>query len=266
MLVAVDAIRGARARARAEITAEITAEARRQLAVDGPTALSLRSVARALGMVSSAVYRYVASRDQLLTLLIVDAYDSLGAAAEEAARSSAGEPPVARWVAVCRAVRAWAHAHPHEYALVYGTPVPGYDAPVDTIGPAARVSLALAGVVGDALRDGHVVVAPAPPIDVPAVLAPELDALREELGLDGGSTEVVARLLAAWTQVFGLVTFELFGQTRNVVTAHAELFDATTALMARAIGLVDQVDGTGGSSRTSSRRRTSSRTSSGLVR
>lgn len=99
------AVRGARERARAEITAEIVAEARRQLAVDGAAGLSLRSVARELGMVSSAVYRYVASRDDLLTRLIVDAYDSLGAAAERAASGSTGLAPAHRFVIVARAIR-----------------------------------------------------------------------------------------------------------------------------------------------------------------
>jgi AcrR family transcriptional regulator len=265
MLARMDASRGARARARAEITAAITAEARRQLAVDGPAGLSLRSVARALGMVSSAVYRYVASRDELLTLLIIEAYDSLGDAAERAAQRSIGQAPVERWVAVCGAIRDWAHASPHEYALVYGTPVPGYDAPADTVGPAARVSLALAGVVRDALEAGQVDDVPGAAVDVAPVLAPELDAIAAQLGLPA-RPELVARVLAAWSQVFGLVTFEVFGQTRGAVTEHAALFDATTALMARVLGLADQVDGTVGSARTSSRRRTSSRTSSGLVR
>jgi AcrR family transcriptional regulator len=76
--------RTARERARAEITREITEAARRHLAIDGAAALSLRAIARDLGMASSAVYRYVASRDDLLTRLIIEAYDSLGAAAEKA--------------------------------------------------------------------------------------------------------------------------------------------------------------------------------------
>ena len=75
----------ARARARAELTNEIKATARRHLAEVGAPALSLRAVARELGMASSAVYRYFASRDELLTALIVDAFDAVGAAAEEAA-------------------------------------------------------------------------------------------------------------------------------------------------------------------------------------
>lgn len=124
-------VRGARERARIEVTAAIKDEARRMLAAEGAAKLSLRAVARELGMVSSALYRYFPSRDELLTALIVDAYDSVGAAAEraEAAARAAGAPPRTRWLAICEAFRAWALAHPHEYALIYGSPVPGYSAP-----------------------------------------------------------------------------------------------------------------------------------------
>src|ERR1700743_2215062 len=90
--------RTARERARVELTREIKEEARRQLADAGANGLSLRAVARELGMVSSALYRYYPSRDDLLTALIIDAYDAIGAAAEEAA----GVPDVSardRWVA-----------------------------------------------------------------------------------------------------------------------------------------------------------------------
>ena len=84
---------GTRARVRAALTREIVDAARRHLAVDGAAGLSLRAVARELGMASSAVYRYFPSRDDLLTALIVDAYDALGAAAEEAeAAGAAGGP------------------------------------------------------------------------------------------------------------------------------------------------------------------------------
>src|SRR3712207_2808941 len=92
-----------RDRVRAEVTAEITAVARRQLAEVGAAALSLRAVAREVGMASSAVYRYFASRDELLTRLITDGYDALGAAAEVA--GDPGAAPRERWLAVCRAGR-----------------------------------------------------------------------------------------------------------------------------------------------------------------
>src|SRR3954447_22391926 len=131
----------ARERVRAELTGEITDAARRQLAAVGAAALSLRAVPRELGMASSALYRYFPSRDDLLTRLIIDGYDALGAAAEEA--DLPGEAPRTRWLAVCRAVRAWALTHPHEYALLYGSPVPGYTAPPDTVPAAARVGVVL---------------------------------------------------------------------------------------------------------------------------
>src|SRR3954467_4058552 len=120
----------ARERVRAELTADIADAARRQLAEVGAAALSLRAVARELGMASSAVYRYFPSRDDLLTRLIIDGYDDLGSAAEDADDPAAA--PHDRWMAVCRAVRHWAVAHPYEYALLYGSPVPGYEAPRDT--------------------------------------------------------------------------------------------------------------------------------------
>src|ERR1700733_3862182 len=97
--------RTARERARAEITAEILATARRYLATDGAPALSLRAIARDLGMASSALYRYFGSRDELLTRLIVDAYDSLGAAAEASEAAVDRDDLAARLAAVCMAVR-----------------------------------------------------------------------------------------------------------------------------------------------------------------
>src|SRR5882757_2934267 len=137
----MNAGRTARQRARDELTREITDEARRQLAHAGADGLSLRAVSRELGMVSSALYRYFPSRDHLLTALIIDAYNAIGIAAESADRSSGD--PAARWLSVWAGTRAWAQAHRHEYALIYGSPVPGYRAPQDTTGPAGRVALAL---------------------------------------------------------------------------------------------------------------------------
>jgi AcrR family transcriptional regulator len=228
--------RGVRERARAEITSEIVRAGRHQLATDGAAALSLRAVARELGMVSSAVYRYVASRDELLTLLIIEAYDALGAEVEQAAAPTAGRSPAARFMAVGRAVRSWAVANPHQYALLYGSPVPGYEAPQDTIGPASRVTLALVGIVADAHRDGLLETPTGVPAELPAALRRDLAAVREAASTELPDDVIVA-MIAAWTQLFGLVSFELFGQTRNVIVEHAALFDATLATMAATIGL-----------------------------
>jgi AcrR family transcriptional regulator len=194
-----------RVAARAATMRRITDEARRQLARDGAAGLSLRSVARELGMVSSGIYRYVASRDELLTLLIVEGYDDLGAALERA-RRGAGDGERDRWRAVALALRTWARRRPHEYALLYGSPVPGYAAPPDTIGPATRVYSALAAA------------APAPAGGRPAPDALVEDARRagDLLGIGSGPAGVL-QAFGAWMQLFGAVSFELFGHMHGVI-------------------------------------------------
>ena len=201
--------RTARERARAEITAEILAEARRHLATDGAPALSLRAIARDLGMASSALYRYFKNRDELLTRLIVDAYDSLGAAAEASEAAVDRDDLAGRFAAVCQAVRTWALANPNEYALIYGSPVPGYVAPADTVGPAIRVSVLLMQILIDAAGQGRV--AAEDPREATA-LGPILSQLPP-----GFPAPLVQRGLMAWTGLFGVVSFELYGQLHQVV-------------------------------------------------
>ena len=207
--------------------AEITAEGRRQLARDGAAALSLRSVARELDMVSSGIYRYVESRDALLTLLIIAGYDRLGAALERA--GAAEGTPRERWRATCCALRAWARANPHEYALLYGSPVPGYAAPQDTIDPATRVYTALAAPLRDApaLADRPV---------VSGALATDGERIADGLGLTLPPAQGVA-LLGAWATLFGLVSLELFGHTHNVVTDHEAFFAHHVDALAADFGL-----------------------------
>ncbi|MGA7759306.1 MAG: TetR/AcrR family transcriptional regulator [Ilumatobacteraceae bacterium] len=227
---------GARARAHAEVRGAILATASAHLAEHGAADLSLRAVARDLGMVSSAMYRYFASRDELLTALIVEAYDSLGEHAEAAVAASAGSPPAERWVTTAAAIRGWAFAHPHDYALLYGTPIPGYAAPDDTVVPGTRVSRALVTIVRDAATDG-LLGPPAPGTSISTTTAESFEALRDELALGAVGDDTLLVLLLAWTQLFGLLTFELFGQTRNFVHDDEQLFVDAAATMARNLGL-----------------------------
>ncbi|MEC4019064.1 TetR/AcrR family transcriptional regulator [Streptomyces sp. H27-D2] len=231
----MNAIKGARERARREVTAAIKDEARRHLAAEGAAKLSLRAVARELGMASSALYRYFPSREELLTALIVDAYDALGEAAERALATADRTDPAARWLAVCRAVRHWALDRPHEYALIYGSPVPGYTAPAETIAPASRVGHALISVARDAHAAG-VLRVPAGWAAPPSGLDRDAARLAAELAPELPAAAVVA-LVAAWAQLFGLLNFELFGQFNRVVDARAELFAHAAAGLARQIGL-----------------------------
>lgn len=226
-------VQGARARARVEITAAIKDAARRQLAEEGVAKLSLRAVARELGMVSSAVYRYFPSRDDLLTALIIDSYNSLGQAAEDARDRAAEASPLARWTAVCEAVRAWALAHPHEYALIYGTPVPGYTAPRTTVPAAARVGLVLIGIARDAHERGELTPAP-----LPEELRPEAERQAADVA-HGVPPEAATALVAAWSELAGLVGFELFGQFEGVVARRDAFFRWAVRRLGRSVGLTD---------------------------
>lgn len=227
---------GVRARVRAELTREIAEVARRHLASEGAAGLSLRAVARELGMASSAVYRYFPSRDDLLTALIVDAYNALGEAAESADADHDRADLLGRWQAACMAVRRWALAHAHEYALVYGSPVPGYAAPEATIGPAGRVAVVLCRVVADGIAYGAVDdTSDGSGLDATIQLG-----LAAELGLPSDPTgSVAARAVHAWTSLFGLINFELFGHMHNVVIDDEAFFAASTARLAAQLGVVE---------------------------
>ena len=284
----------ARERARAELTREIKEEARRQVAATGAQRLSLRAVARELGMVSSALYRYFPSRDDLLTALIIDAYDALGDSAERAVAALPRADVRGRWRACCTAVRGWALAHPHEYALIYGSPVPGYQAPQETIQAASRVALVLGGLLADASalepatsRPG----AAAPPWPAPDGLAPPQPAptgpahplpapgdhqkagpaadgepgsasglpeqlrqqgsasglpeqLRQQAALVGAAIApgvgeaAIVRALIAWTQLFGMISFELFGQLVGSADPADDFFGYAVDQMADFVGLL----------------------------
>ncbi|WP_035798127.1 TetR/AcrR family transcriptional regulator [Kitasatospora mediocidica] len=257
------AIRTARERAREELTREIKDEARRQLGVEGAQQLSVRAVARELGMASSALYRYFPSRDDLLTALIMDAYIALAesatsavaqaqaraqataggadlgqaspgraAAGRAAAHEAAGLGARACWRAFCGAVRDWAREHPHEYALIYGTPVPGYHAPQETIELAVRLPLALLDVVRPAAgRLEAPAGRPVPPVystqlaSIAAQYAPELP------------QAALARVMVAWTQLFGMISFELFGHLAGSADPADEFFAYSVEQMADFVGL-----------------------------
>ena len=227
-----------RARVRAQLTDEIKAAARRHLATDGAN-LSLRAVARELGMVSSALYRYFPSRDHLLTALIIDAYNALGSAAEAAAAAAERADPLGRWLAACHAVRDWALANPYEYALIYGSPVPGYQAPQDTVPAATRVPLVIGAILRDATAGAAV------PADQPLAepLRREVAAVRD-VAAPGVPEEIFARGLTAWIQLFGAVSFEVFGQLNNTINERRTFFDHQMRTMAALIGLPGTGTGT----------------------
>jgi AcrR family transcriptional regulator len=225
---------------RAELIQEIKDEARRQLAQEGASSLSLRAIARHLDMVSSGIYRYFKSRDELLTALIVDAYEAIASAVETADGACERADFAGRWSACCHAVRDWALAHPHEYALIYGSPVPGYNAPEETTPPASRVALALVAVIHDAAGAGELREPFADGVSPTLSKSAATEAARlAALGFDGVSDAVVIRSLAAWTQLFGAVNFEAFGRLSDIIEDANAVFDQSVREMKAFVGIVE---------------------------
>lgn len=229
--------RGLRALARQRMREEILAIARRHLGEQGASGLSLRAVARDVGMVSSAVYRYFDSRDALLTALILDAYNALGATVEAAEAEVDRGDLRGRFEGLARAARGWALADPHSYALVYGSPVPGYVAPHDTVGPATRATRVLADILLDLTATHRASGAPRPRRLRPEVVR----AVAPVTEYIGGRVppDLAVRAVMVWTSLFGLVSFELFGQLHNVIAEdlRGEFFDEAVSRLADSLGL-----------------------------
>jgi len=226
--------RTARERARLEVTAEIKRVARDQLAAQGASALSLRAVAREVGMVSSAVYRYFPSRDELLTALIIDAYTSVGERATAAEADVRRGDLMGRWLAVARAVREWARDNQQEYGLIFGTPVPGYVAPRDTIDPATVIPLLLLQILVEAIGQGREVAWRDRPI--PRAVRHDLRVLRAEARVALDDDQLVQAIMA-WTQLIGVISFELFGHLHNVIEETDAYFDHQMRNVGRDLGL-----------------------------
>jgi AcrR family transcriptional regulator len=223
-----------RARVRAEMIEEIKTVARRYLATDGAN-LSLRAVARDMGMVSSALYRYFASRDDLLTALIVDGYNALGEAVEQGDAEITDRTDLeGRWLAVCRAVRRWALANPSEYALLFGSPVPGYTAPQDTIVAAARTPTTLIRIIRDGYTSGALTDRDTG--ELPDEVRADLKKVLEQVA-PGLPEPLLALGAMGWIHLFGAVSFELFGQLNNVIDARPAYFDYQMRHIAALIGL-----------------------------
>lgn len=212
----------------------IKAMARRQLAEVGAAGLSVRLIARELGLSSSAIYRYFASRDELLTVLILEGYAAQGDEVEAAEARVPRDDHVGRILAVAQAARGFALAHPHDYALLYGSPVPGYRAPAATTIQAARPTLVLAQVLVDA-NAGQRLVAPGPSWGLDEGLEPHL---REALpGMDQLGPGVLGQGVFAWSAIYGLISFEVFGHLVGSVADNDVYFASAVRQLASTLVL-----------------------------
>jgi AcrR family transcriptional regulator len=221
--VATTPIDSVRERNRRDLIQAIVTEARRQLARDGAAGLSLRSVSRELGLASSAIYRYVASRDELVTLLVVDAGDAMATAVERAVARVASRGPEERFRAFALALRRWSLAHPNEYALVYGAPVPGHRGAQETARAGSRVFAVVVALLTEAAAAGAPATEDPQP---PRVLWPAMTRLLTGIAETDGQPAtlprpVLIRALLTWVELVALIGFELSGQLASVTRTDA---------------------------------------------
>jgi AcrR family transcriptional regulator len=182
----------------------------KQIGQSGAPTLSLRAIARELGITAPAIYNYFQRRDDLVTALIIDAYTSFGdwqITAREAAAQ--GDLP-ARMTAIGQAYRNWALAYPQRYQLIFGTPIPGYAAPMDIVFPSSARSLGVLVSVVEAVRAAGRLNAD----DFPQVM-PGYEATFAVWKSYGGEAEVLSLSVAVliWSRVHGLVSLEIANNT-----------------------------------------------------
>ena len=243
-----------RERLREGTVADIKRTARELLVYGGPSAISLRAIARTLGMSAAALYRYFPSLEALVRELAGDLYDELreavtaagdacGAGASQrstAARGADGGAEADPWAAaavrlsaMARAYRAWSLGHPAEFALIFGNPVPGIaeleDDCLSPDHPGARLGAAFLEPFVALWRSGDPSGRHAP--DLGASTAPLVAVHGDDL-----PAGALAAFLAGWTRLYGLVAMEVFGHLRWAVTDVSPLFEAELAAFMRELG------------------------------
>ncbi|MBB5935008.1 TetR/AcrR family transcriptional regulator [Streptomyces zagrosensis] len=219
----VTAVPSLRQRRRAAATQEILDAAEAQIVEHGPSALSLRAVARSLGMTVQALYHYFPNRDALVTALVVKTYDDLADAVQAAVDAAADDSDLPRLVAAAESYRRWAIAHPERFQLIYGTPLRYYSAPAD--GPTTRAVRRMSALFQNELYGGlttaQLAAANSPP------LSPALRAHLEHLPPDGMGNlppPAVSLLVSMWGHMHGLVVLEVFGHTSFLGDHQGEVF------------------------------------------
>lgn len=231
-----------RTRQRQATVAEIKARARRQLAEHGTGAVNLRAIAREMGTASSALYRYFASHDELIGALCADAYDSVADVMAAARDAVPAAEHARRWRAVCDAYRRWSLDNPADFALIFGTPVPGYHAPGPATGPAASrftavpLEIFAAAVAAGAANPARTQIPP----DLPT------GALLQDLlnrGRLTGAAHLAAIAITAWASILGYLVTEIFGSLTQLITDPGRLWDAHLRTVMLGMGFTPALTG-----------------------
>ncbi|MET7370654.1 TetR/AcrR family transcriptional regulator [Streptomyces sp. NPDC005566] len=231
-----EATQSRRARLRAETTSEIKTIALRHMAAGGPASIALRAIAREMGMTAGAVYSYFASRDDLITALTADVYDSLANVLEAAHAAVPSGDATEKVLAHAHAYRRWAIAHPEEFRLVYGDPVPGHTPPEAGAAQEAehRLCAVLLGLVAAAWPQAAATRAGC---DYEwSDFRPSLVAMARESFPDLPPA-AVALCLRVWSRMHGLLALEVYGHLRHQVVDPAKLYETDMRDLIRTLGL-----------------------------
>jgi AcrR family transcriptional regulator len=204
-----------RERYRAQIRDEIKQVALRQLAELGPAGVSINAIGKELGVSGPALYRYFASRDELLTELVIDAYADMAAALQDATANVTGRTARSSLEALARAYRQWAITQPHRYRLLYSPPLPGYDPNTERHVEAAQASMQL---LLEALPPTDGSVRP------PRALAAEATRWIKAQGLTA-DTSIAIRAVQTWSRLHGFVSLEIAGAFASMGLNPEALFD-----------------------------------------
>ncbi|MFI9238729.1 TetR/AcrR family transcriptional regulator [Streptomyces sp. NPDC053079] len=225
-----------RERLRAETTAEIKAVALALMAEGGPGAISLRAIAREMGMTAGAIYGYFPTRDDLVTALIDDVYTSLVDTVEAARDALPAADVAGRIMAWGQAFRDWSLANPEGFRLIYGDPVPGYQPPGDgpAAGPEHRACAGLSGLVAAAWPQAEALHGGAGYAwsDFDPKLA---ESVRE--GFPDLPPDAVALALRVWGRMHGLVSLDVYGRLRWQARDAERLYREEMRDLIRSLGL-----------------------------
>jgi AcrR family transcriptional regulator len=210
-----------RSEAQTNLSERIIASAWKQIGESGAAALSLRAIARELGITAPAIYNYFPDRDSLVTALITEAFNSLADSQEAAVAGLAGDDFAGRLSALGLAYRQWAVTHPQRYQLIFGTPIPKYHAPEEITLPAAARSLVpLTEAVQAIYSAGRL------RTERLSAMTPKLEAMLKAWQAFSSSfdLEVLYLTLIIWSRVHGMVSLEIGNQLPSFIDDPAELF------------------------------------------
>jgi AcrR family transcriptional regulator len=222
---------------REDMPREIKAIARQQMSELGTAGLSLRAIARQMEITAPAIYNYFPRLEDLITALIVDAFNDLAVAMDDARADSSTKSTHSQIEAMLFAYRQWAVDHPVDFQLIYGNPIPGYEAPLEVTGPLARRPfIGLFDLYAHALHSEEIEI-PEEYLQVPKSISANLVYWREQTGIDLPDA-LSCLMMSGWARIHGLVMLELFHHLQPVVGDPEAFYQYEVRAFHKRLGLV----------------------------